>query len=116
MSAYIFSIGLNVGAHEPAYQLTATLRLLLTCGDVHNIALGHGEWQGVPERFIQAEIRASDETWRGLAQAMAEILEQECIAVRPADSHIADWQLVNAAGDVLPGCSVADNPVILLGA
>ncbi len=120
MKRVIFSIDLNVGQSEPAAQLTATLRALCGFGEVQDIALGRGEWQGVPERFIQARVAlyavcATDVSGVRYAAAaiLARELQQDCVAVRVADARADRWRLVNADGEVSLGCPLAENPVIL---
>ena len=107
---YILSVGLNVGDSEPADQLSATLyQLAIRADGVRDVKMGAAEWQGTPERFVQA--RAESNTPYVAAQGMALDLQQEAIAVL----HKGDpyWYLVYADGRVLPGASVKDFPVIL---
>lgn len=114
---YILSIGLNVGATEPENQLRDTLRAIAPLGAVRDLAIGRGEWQGVPERFVQVRIAPDIDFGEHRARAgagafLARELRQECIAIRRADSG-GRWELIDAAGTFEVGCTLAENPVIL---
>lgn len=111
MSAVILCIGLNVGDMEPAHQLTDTLGALTGAGLVLDLAIGRGEWEGVPERFVQARVRNLAGDWRRACE-IADLLRQECIAFR-REGNTADWVLCYADGTTTAGYSLAENPVIL---
>ena len=119
IATVVFSIGLNVGTVEPAGQLSATLRRLAVLGEVQSVAMGCASWQGVPERFIQVRMRLQGwhpsarlpDVVRSVGRALASLLSQDCVAV--LHDGAAHWDLIDAAGQVTPGGSVADFPVIL---
>ena len=119
IATVVFSIGLNVGTVEPAGQLSATLRALAALGEVHSVAMGCASWQGAPERFIQGRMRLHGwhpsaglaDVVRSAGRSLASRLSQDCVAV--LHEGMACWDLIDAAGQVAPGGSVADFPVIL---
>ena len=108
---YILSIGLNVGDSEPADQLSATLRQLVIHQDrVLSIKMGTADWQGVPERFVQARVEVSDNACT-VAQRMARGLGQDAVAL--LGPRGSTWALAYADGRVLHGASIKDFPVII---
>ena len=107
---YILSIGLNVGNVEPENQLRDTLRAVVSLGHVRDLVIGNGEWQGVPERFVQVRASvAGAYAFRDLPAA----LSQDCIAFRRADDARGLWHLLNRDVTISAGCTLAENPVIL---
>lgn len=54
MRTAILNIGLNVGTTEPAGQLRKALRLI----QPKQFSIKLGEWEGIPERTLIAEIPA----------------------------------------------------------
>ena len=109
---FIFNIGLNVGDSEPAEQLHDTLRALVSVGQIQDLAIGKGAWQGMPERFVQARVELA----RGDAAAvlLARELNQSCVAWRAVGALHGHWWLSWADGrDTTLGDSVSNYPVIL---
>ena len=109
---FIFNIGLNVGDSEPAEQLHDTLRALVSVGQIQDLAIGKGAWQGMPERFVQARVELA----RGDAAAvlLARELNQSCVAWRAVGALHGHWWLSWADGrDVTLGDSVSNYPIIL---
>ena len=108
---YILSIGLNVGDSEPADQLTFTLhQLAIRADSVRDVKMGAADWQGVPERFVQARVEVSDRACT-VARRMARGLRQDAIAI--SEPGAQQWTLAYADGRVLRGASVKNFPVIL---
>lgn len=107
---WIVSIGLNIGDTEPAFQLTRTLGAIARRSRVLRVAMGTSEWHGVPERFVQA--RAALQSPRSFAAALARELDQDAIAVRPADCR-GRWELVDRYMARTPGGALADFPCIV---
>lgn len=115
MTPIILSIGLNVGASEPATQLSATLRAAEAIfGPLRAVAMGRGEWGGVPERFVQVAVAAYPRAIPGAARQLATALHQDAIAVTtPAPAPAAHWILYASDGAVSPGGTAAEFPIIV---
>lgn len=96
----IFNVGLNVGNAEPANQLRDTLRALAGIGEVQALRIGRAQWEGTPERNVQAKI------------ALAGALSQSCVAFRAPDTA-GPWLLADAQGNISEGGTLAEFPVIL---
>ena len=107
----IFSIGLNVGNAEPVSQLSDTLEELSSRAVVCAVAMGTSEWQGVPERFIQAECLGDMFFPSYVALHLAAALEQDAVGVLNTAGDA--WILVAPDGSTSDGGSVADFPVIV---
>lgn len=107
MIPHILSIGLNVGNMEPAEQLQKTLRIVTQYCRPLDLAMGTGDWQGVPERYIQ--IKAVIPT--AFVKHVAAALNQDAIDIWSAGS--THWTLIDAAGNSAAGASIAEFPVIV---
>ena len=113
MKNVIFSIGLNVGASEPADQLQKTLHFVAnTGGTVRDLAIGRADWQGVPERFVQVctSVARTAQAY-SMAELYARELNQECVAVLKPNA--GRWRLVHADGRLILGNTLTQSPVIL---
>lgn len=111
----IISIGLNVGATEPVGQLEATLRVLADLGGYRGhvgslrYTIGESEWEGVPERFVQARLPRKPS--REELAAAARVLGQSAVAtLRPGD---AAWTLTYSDGHTEPGGTVDEFEVVI---
>ena len=111
---YIISIGLNVGDSEPARQMGRTLDAIeelqgAGCG-APEIKVIEGEWEGVPERTVQACVT----TYRSMSlmltwgRIMCSALNQQAIAILPPGENT--WMLATPAGAERGG-SVEEYPV-----
>ena len=126
----ILSIGLNVGNSEPQGQEARTLNMISalepwTSFHPGNLTFINGEWEGIPERTIQARLTFATSEDRALAveflPAVARFLRQDAIAFLLCGSmggYVAHWTLAQGskeAGDLgesfQPGGTVADFPV-----
>ena len=111
MNRIVLSIGLNVGAAEPAFQLNDTLAALASAGIVRAVAMGSSTWEGVPERFIQVllDVRA----WPvSTACLLARMLNQDAIAIIDIASPPGHWTLCQCDYQTARGGSVADFPIL----
>ena len=112
---FIVSIGLNVLGNEPPEQLLDTINalgefLFKTRGKLLQVKVFMSEYQGVPERTVQARFETF-EVSRLVNDVcvLANELDQECIAV------ISDqgwkWRLCYANGAHNLGASVDEFPI-----
>lgn len=114
MNPYVLSIGLNVGATEPAAQLGATLRATEALfGPPLSVAMGRSEWQGVPERFVQIAVLATPERVSRDVSNLAAALHQAAIAVTAANVRPdCRWILYKPTGVDSIGGTLAEFPII----
>ena len=107
----VFSIGLNVGAAEPAGQLGRTLSAVDgVAGAPESVATGASEWDGVPERFVHVAVPFLTRRRALLdARLLAVMLCQDAVAVLLPGA--AEWTLVRRDSTVGTGGSLADFPV-----
>jgi hypothetical protein len=109
--AYVFSIGLNVGASEPRGQLSRALHALNALGRVQDVTIGLGEWQGTKERTLQVLVSHLTLSPEQTAANLASYLEQDAIALLDADGQA--WRLVDKAGAAVPGGTTKEFPITL---
>lgn len=108
-----FNIGLNVRGAEPHYQLNRTLRALSFVGDVADLHMQAGEWQGVEERSLQALVNLYHPEPLAAAATLARYLEQDAVAVIvPAHDF---WKCVDARGIVTLVSGTGEFPIIVKG-
>jgi len=74
------NVGLNVGNTEPEYQLGMTVGLLR----LKNYKITEGEWDGIKERVVVAEMPANFEMRKLIDATVA--LRQDAIAVKTKNS------------------------------
>ena len=111
---YVLSIGLNVGSHEPAGQLGATLRATEAIfGNLHEVGMGASEWEGVPERFVQIAVRTEPAYLASALPVLARTLAQDAIAATQPDWCM--WDLFYATGRRTHGGALSERPIILKG-
>ena len=116
MAIYVLSIGLNAvgeGANEPRRQLDDTLRATSAAlGPARAVGMGRGEWNGVPERFVQIAVETDRDMIARRVGNLAAALRQEAIAVTLPDGGY--WVLYHADGrDWVIGGPLSEFPIIL---
>jgi hypothetical protein len=110
-----FNIGLNVKGAESPDMLNRVLRILTIHGEVRAIALQAGEWQGAPERSVQAKLDCYGDPV-ATAAALASYLEQDGIALHlpvPSPEWSGNWVVWNARGIAVGDGTLADFPIIV---